>query len=135
MNSFTTVGYIHVKDGRVLLVKPKKHDVFYVPGGKLEEGESEIEALIREVQEELDVDLIPDSIRSYDRFTDQAYAKPKGVTVDIIAYFGEHTGNPKPKNEIEDTRYFSYDEYLAMSNVAPAVKLIFDDLKNKGIIL
>jgi 8-oxo-dGTP pyrophosphatase MutT (NUDIX family) len=105
-----------------------------MPGGKLEEGEDNISALIREVWEELGVELEPSSIQLYGEFTEQAYAKPEGVHVKIICYTGLHKGDPYPNNEIEKIQYFSHSEYTNMPEVAPVVKLIVDDLKKQGLI-
>lgn len=134
MHSFITVAYIHIHQNKVLLVKPRKHNVFYMPGGKQEAGEDEIATLIREVKEELDVDLLPDSIERYGEFEDQAYAKPEGTNVKIVCYVGKHEDEPAPANEIEEIRYFEHAEYLNMPEVAPAVKLIVDDLKKRNLI-
>ena len=133
-NSIVTVAYIHIVDKRLLLCRAKKHKGFYMPGGKHEEGESDKETLIREVKEEIDVDLIPSSLKYYGTFEAQAYAKPKGVMVRIICYVAEHKGDIKASAEIGELKFFTMSEYLQMEETAPAVLLILKDLKEKGRI-
>lgn len=45
-----------VRDGKVLLCRPKKGGYSYLPGGHIEFGEKGAEALVREVREELGVE-------------------------------------------------------------------------------
>ena len=58
-----------VRDGQVLLVhrNPNRRDypnVWDLPGGHIEAGESELSALTREMHEELGVQIAPDSVQS-----------------------------------------------------------------------
>ena len=41
-----TVGWIHVRDGRLLVVRSRDNDLFFMPGGKLDPGESDEQAQI-----------------------------------------------------------------------------------------
>jgi 8-oxo-dGTP diphosphatase len=52
-----------IKDKRLLGARSKGKNIYYIPGGKREEGESDHEALIREIKEELSVDLKPETIQ------------------------------------------------------------------------
>lgn len=131
---FETVAYIYIQDKKVLLVKSRGKDAFYMPGGKKEEGEDNIAALTREVIEELTVKVEPSSIQHFGQFEAQAYGKPDGVTVRIICYVGEHTGELTASSEIADIAFFSYEEYFGQTNTAPAVKLILDKLKKDKLI-
>ena len=132
---FETVAYIHIKDNKILLVKSKGKDAFYMPGGKKEKGEDNITALIREVKEELTADLHPASIKPFGEFQAQAYGKPAGVTVRIICYIGKHEGKLTANAEIEELAFFSHEEYFAQESTAPAVKLILDALKKNMLIV
>lgn len=129
-----TIAYIYISNYKLLLVKPKKHNVFYMPGGKLEDNEDSITCLVREIKEELNVDLNINSLQFYGQFTAQAYGKPIGLNVEIDCYFGKHLGELLPSNEIEDARFFSNSEYSKMPETAQAVKLIFTSLKQDNLI-
>jgi len=56
---FVTSAFI-VNDGKVLLVHHKIFDMWFPPGGHIEEGEEPTEAVLREIKEEtgLDVELV-----------------------------------------------------------------------------
>lgn len=56
----TRVRAVIIEDGKVLLIKRTKPDVIYwvIPGGAVEENETDEQALIRECREELGVDII-----------------------------------------------------------------------------
>lgn len=58
-----TVGWVNVRDGRLLAVRTTGKDRFFMPGGKVEPGESDAEALVREIHEELGVRLDPATVR------------------------------------------------------------------------
>ena len=63
---------IEDKQGRVLLVRKKNTVFFMQPGGKPEPKESPSAALIRELREELQIDVAEESIQFIGRFTDIA---------------------------------------------------------------
>jgi 8-oxo-dGTP diphosphatase len=126
------LAYIHVKDGKVLISLSWGKDVWYIPGGKREGEESDHEALMREVKEELNVDLISETIKPYGVFEAQAHGKPEGVVVRMTCYMAEFNGTPKPTSEIEKLAYFSYPD---KHKTGPVDYLIFDDLKAKGLIV
>ena len=53
------LAFIEIKDRKVLETCSFGKDKWYIPGGKREEGETDEQALIREIKEELLVDLKP----------------------------------------------------------------------------
>lgn len=57
MREIDKVAWILVEDGRVLSTRSRGKDVWYLPGGKREPGESDLETLRREIGEELSVDV------------------------------------------------------------------------------
>jgi 8-oxo-dGTP diphosphatase len=63
MKEIEVVAAIIIKDNRILCTQRSKHKYSYIsekfefPGGKIEEGETEQQALIREIQEELSIDI------------------------------------------------------------------------------
>ena len=54
-----TVAWVHLVNGKILCARPRGKDVFYVPGGKREGAESDLQTLLREIAEELTVALRP----------------------------------------------------------------------------
>jgi 8-oxo-dGTP diphosphatase len=55
------LAWVVLRDDRMLTVRTRGRDVFYLPGGKREPGENDVAALRRDVDEELGVELEPDS--------------------------------------------------------------------------
>jgi 8-oxo-dGTP diphosphatase len=46
-------GVVIIENGKILLLKRKKHDHFEFPGGKIEPGETKEQAAVREAKEEI----------------------------------------------------------------------------------
>lgn len=56
---------IVIKDGKVAMIHSAQYDYYKFPGGGIEEGETPLEAMIREVKEESGLTVIPESIREF----------------------------------------------------------------------
>lgn len=125
------LAFIYIRDQKLLATLSKGQDTWYIPGGKREDGETDEQALIREVKEELQVDIIPESIVPYGIFEAQAHGKPEGTIVRMTCYTALFIGNLQTSAEIEEYRYVPY-EWKEKSSLVD--KLIFDDLKEKGLI-
>lgn len=126
------LAYIYTKDDKILVTLSKGKDAWYIPGGKREEGESDHQALTREVKEELNVDLIQNTIKPYGIFEAQAHGKPEGTIVRMTCYTADFNGTLTPSSEIEKIEFFPYSRKLETS---PVDFLIFDDLKAKKLII
>src|SRR5579862_472336 len=84
------VALAHFKDKKMLLVRDSKNDtVFIMPGGKVEEGETDIECLNREVKEELGIKLEPSSIKFLQEFNGPAHGHGDDVLLNIKIYQAE----------------------------------------------
>ena len=122
------VGLVHRMDGRALLVRARWHAAFYLAGGKIEPGETELEALHREVAEELGVGLRAGTESFVGRYVTDAYGQGEGVRVDLACYSAELTGEPQPAAEIAEMAWMTCGEYLAQAERAPAVVALMKDL-------
>lgn len=129
--TFDKLAFLEIRNKKLLMTLSKGKDTWYIPGGKRESGESDIQALTREVKEELAVDINPNSLQFYGTFEAPAHEKPKEIVVRMICYFAQYTGTLIPSSEIEKIDYFSYNQKHLSSQVD---NLIFDDLKNRGLI-
>jgi 8-oxo-dGTP pyrophosphatase MutT (NUDIX family) len=125
------LAYIDIVNKKILVTQSRGKDTWYIPGGKREEGESDHEALIREVKEELSIDLVENTIEKYGVFEAQAHGRPAGTIVRMTCYMADYTGEMKPDSEIDAVEYF---EYARKAETSPVDHLIFDDLKKKGWI-
>lgn len=125
------LAFIELRDRKVLETKSRGKDTWYIPGGKRDEGESDEQALIREVKEELNVDIDPATIVHYGTFEAQAHGKPEGTVVRMTCYQAKYTGELTPSAEVEMMDWFDYSKKELTS---PVDQLIFDDLKRKDLI-
>ncbi len=125
------LAYILIKDKKVLTTLSKGKDTWYIPGGKREGNETDHQALMREVEEELSVKLIPDTIHHYGTFEAQAHGKPEGTVVRMTCYEADYKGELAPSSEISELAFVGYDWKEKSS---PVDGLIFDDLKTNRLI-
>jgi 8-oxo-dGTP diphosphatase len=92
------------KNKKILMAKGDDEEVFYFVGGGLEEGETDIDCLIREVKEEIDCDLEFDSITFLAEFEDLAHGKENTI-VQLPFYTAKFIGEPKASREVEEIKY------------------------------
>ncbi|GCE08603.1 NUDIX hydrolase [Dictyobacter aurantiacus] len=130
-NTIDKLAWIQITDKRLLATRSRGKDLFYLPGGKREPGETDRAALVREVQEELSVALEPETVSYFDTFTAQAHGKAAGTVVISTCYQADYTGQLQAANEIEEVTWLSYQERNRCSNV---LQIVMDSLKNKGMI-
>ena len=121
-----TVAWVHLVDGRILCARPRGKDVFYIPGGKREGAESDLETLRREISEELTVALLPGTERHVGTYQADA---PGGLMVRMSCYAAGYTGTLAASSEIDELAWFGYADRPRV----PAVdQLLFDDLHAAG---
>jgi len=125
------LAFIHIQDKKILMSLSKGKSTWYIPGGKRENGESDIDALSREIKEELSVKLTPESIKKFGVFEAQAHGHPEGTIVRMTCYTAEFTSELKAASEIEKFEFFPYSRKSESSFVD---HLIFDDLLNKDLL-
>ena len=131
MHIIDKIAWLYVKDKRILSTLSKGKDKYYIPGGKREQFENDVETLTREIKEELSVDLDLDTLRYYGVFKAQAHGKAEGVTVKMSCYMAEYIGELKADTEIAEIVWLGYKD---IERVSPVDKLIFKDLYDKGLI-
>jgi 8-oxo-dGTP diphosphatase len=128
----TVVGLVHVEAGRLLVVRSRNKKAFYLPGGKIEPGESLADALRREVLEELGVELgTPEVLK---RYVAPAYGEGEGAMVDMTCFTAQLRGTPRPTSEIAELTYVTRDEYRSHVETAPAIHEVLADLVANGQI-
>lgn len=125
------VAFLYLQDGKILSTRSKGKDKYYIPGGKREAGETNIETLVREVKEELSVDIVESSAKFYGVFEAQAHGKAEGVIVKMTCYTAEFAGELKADSEIAEIVWLTTED---IESVSPVDKLIFADLHEKGLL-
>lgn len=125
------LAFIYVKDHKVLVTLSKGKEIWYIPGGKREGVETDIEALTREVKEELNVELRPETVRHFGTFEAQAHGKEEGTTIRMTCYMGDVKGEMVASSEIAQVDLFEFSQKEKTSLVD---HLIFNELKEKDLI-
>ena len=97
--------------------------------GKRELDETDEQTLIREIREELSVEIVPNSYKYLGTFKAQSDGMKEGITVKMTCYSADFVGALKPSNEIEEIKWLSYAD---INTVSAVDKIIFDFLKAKG---
>jgi 8-oxo-dGTP diphosphatase len=92
------------EQGEILLVRKRGTAAFMLPGGKPGSGESALNALAREVSEELDCGLDRAACRSLGTFRAPAAHEP-GFTVEAELFATRLEGDPRPWGEIDELRW------------------------------
>ncbi len=121
MNEIDKLAWLYLKEGKLLVAKSKGKNLYYVPGGKREAGESDEQALMREIKEELSVDLIPSTIKYAGIFKSQADEKNSGITVKMTCYFADYTGKLQADSEIDELAWLGYKERTQCSAVTQII--------------
>ena len=103
-----------VRDGRVLLGhrRPDKQaypDVWDLPGGVMESGESELDALVRELREELGVEVAVESAIHLCRVTGGPADEPALLSAWLVREWDGTPSNVAPE-EHDDLAWFGLDE-------------------------
>lgn len=130
-NYIDRLGFIDIKSKKILLTLSKNKDTWYIPGGKREKGETNEMALVREIKEELSVDITPNSLSYFSTIEGNAHGKPKGTKIRIAYYTGSYTGTINPQSEIEKFDYFSFKNLPQLTETG---RIIISDLKSKHLI-
>lgn len=132
MKKIDKVALICIKENKILVTLSKGKEIYYLPGGKREQGENDIETLCREVKEELSVDIVTETIQQYGKFEAQAHGKEEGILVTMSCYKAEYKGELRTNSEIEKYDWLKYED---IDKVSLVDKLIFEDLVQKGYLI
>lgn len=116
-------------EGRVLSTRSRGKDRYYFPGGKREAGETDAQTLLREIKEELTVDLEPGSLQHLGTFEAQAHGHAPGVLVRMTCYGARYQGTLQAAAEIEEVTWLRYRD---RERVSPVDQIIFDWLQERG---
>lgn len=133
MKEIRCAGLIVVKDRQLLLAFSKNKQAWYLPGGKLDAGETASEALQREVQEELNICIPAEQLHWYYHITAPAFGE-KDLQMEQDCFLHELQQEPCPSAEIGAVRYFSRESYRHETHQVPGVLLAFEQLKKDNLV-
>lgn len=109
------------RDDALLLVRVRDNDRWYLPGGKVELGETNEQALCRELSEELSLTVSPAELRY--RCTVEGPAYGLDGLVRLICFDCDLPIEPQASGEISELAWLNQDRYELF---APAVQILYD---------
>ncbi len=125
-----SAGVLVDEAGRALVVRKRGARVFQQPGGKPDPGESALEALLREVREEVGVRLDPAAVEPLGTFEDAAANEPGHRVVGDAFRARVRHGDVRIGAEIEEARWITADDVDAtpLANLSRnhLIRLAFD---------
>lgn len=122
MEPTITVSAVVLRDeqGRVLTVRKRGTSRFMLPGGKPEQSESPDRTAVREISEELGLELRLEDLELLGRFRSAA-ANEAGHSLVSTVYCHPLEGVPQVAAEIDEMRWLSLDEPLP-ADLAPMLE-------------
>ena len=103
-NTIHKAAAIIIKDRKLLVERSpgRGKNVWIAPGGKLEPGENHQQALIRELREELGIDVSLQNTRFFGQFSAEAANHPGYTVVMCIYYVDAWHGTIAAGSEVEE---------------------------------
>lgn len=123
-----TANWILRDGAKILSVRSNGRDRFYLPGGKIDPGETAHDAIMREINEELGVDLIPDTIRELGTFAGQGHKQPDGAIVRMTCFVADYRGTLSPAREIAELRWLTPRERNLMAPMGQKITAALFDI-------
>jgi ADP-ribose pyrophosphatase YjhB (NUDIX family) len=125
---FLAVSAAIFRDGRVLIVRRARKpalNLYSLPGGAVEVGESLIDALVREVREETQIDIEPVALAGHR----EAIVRDKEGRVErhfVILSFASRwlRGEPVLNSELDDARWIDPAELSAYKTTEGLAEIV-----------
>lgn len=134
MITMPTVGLIVIKHHKLLLAFSRNKQAWYLPGGKVDSGETPIQALKREIKEELNLDLKTAKLKPYCHISAAAYGEDTNIMMEQDCFLYDTDQEIIPGNEIEAIKYFDHDTYLAEYITVAGVLQVFELLTKDHLL-
>lgn len=132
--SLPCAGLLHISDRKLLLAFSRNKQCFYLPGGKIDKGETPAEALCREIREELNIPIEEKELRYYTHITAPAYGEEKGIIMEQDCFFLDKAVQPQASAEIGELRYFTVSDYKKERNIAPGALRVLELLNEADLV-
>jgi 8-oxo-dGTP diphosphatase len=100
---------IIIQDRKTLLERSFGKPVFISPGGKLEAGETAEQALVRELKEELCIDVDEKDLEPFGTFSAEAANHPGQQVHMQVFMVKKWRGDIRPGKDVEELKWFTSD--------------------------
>lgn len=132
MKKLFKYGLAIIRNNKLLLCQHEGFDDLIMPGGKKEGNETFEEGLSREISEELNAELVTNSLLYFGKFEDVAAGK-KDTIIEMEVYLGKVEGQIRPSHEIKKVVWFNpNDDWELLSAIVK--NKILPALMKKGYI-
>ena len=132
MEPIEVVAWVWVRDNRLLGARSAGQELFYAPGGKKQDGESDEQTLVREVREELGLELDAGTARALTVIVAPAHGQHAGRTVRMACYTSDPpAGDPVASAEIEELAWLGLTD---RHRCAVADQVLMDVLVERGLM-
>ncbi|MGX0141815.1 NUDIX hydrolase [Staphylococcus hominis] len=114
------VCLVEETEDQILLVQVRHREKYYFPGGKIDEGETLLEAIQREIEEELQLHFSQEDFTYIGKVIGEAYPQPNILT-ELNGFKVNQRINwndVQIDNEVTDIRWFNKSD---TQYIAPAV--------------
>ena len=114
------VCLVEETEDQILLVQVRHREKYYFPGGKIDEGEMLLEAIQREIEEELQLHFSQEDFTYIGKVIGEAYPQPNTLT-ELNGFKVNQRINwndVQIDNEVTDIRWFNKSD---TQYIAPAV--------------
>ncbi|MCI2928304.1 NUDIX domain-containing protein [Staphylococcus hominis] len=114
------VCLVEETEDQILLVQVRHREKYYFPGGKIDEGETLLEAIQREIEEELQLYFSQEDFTYIGKVIGEAYPQPNTLT-ELNGFKVNQRINwndVQIDNEVTDIRWFNKSD---TQYIAPAV--------------
>jgi len=133
LSAIQKVGAAILRDKKVLVVRKKTQDKseYFMAGGRMEDDETQKETLLRELKEELGVDV--KKLEYVGSYEDMAVFE--GTPIIIHAYSVEILGEPAPQSEIKEYAWIDRDfEQKGITLSSIMAKRVIPELIRRGLM-
>ncbi|GAB3988879.1 NUDIX domain-containing protein [Actinoallomurus acanthiterrae] len=125
------IALIVLRGRKILATRSRGKDIYYLPGGKREPGESDLDTLTREIAEELTVAVVPATAVRFGTYEAPADGRSDGTRVRATYYTADYLGTPTAAGEIEKIAWLTYAD---RDRLGSAAQLLFEDLNRTGLL-
>ncbi|RFM27718.1 NUDIX hydrolase [Deminuibacter soli] len=134
MKTIHCAGLIVIQNRRLLLAFSNNKQAWYLPGGKIDAGETALQAMQREVMEELNMQLPEDSLQYYMHVTAPAFGEKDNLVMEQDCFIHELQQTPQPSAEIGAIQFFDHATYLKEPHQVPGVLMVFEQLRADKLV-
>lgn len=124
-----------IRDRRVLMVTARGRDVLFMPGGKIDAGETIADAAAREAHEEVSISLSPETLHELFTVVVQAHGEPEGRLVRMHVFGVDAAAaasvTPAPSAEVSELHWVTSSD---VDRCPPAGAEVLQRLLAAGLI-